>query len=51
MLLNGFSGSSDGKESAHNAGDPGSILVVEKTLESCLDNEEIQPVNPRENQP
>ena len=25
MLLNGFSGSSDGKESARNAGDPGPI--------------------------
>ena len=44
-------GGSDGKKSACNAGDPGSILVVEKTLESCLDNEEIQSVNPRENQP
>ena len=27
------------------------ILVLEKTLESPLDNQEIKPVNPKGNQP
>ena len=27
------------------------IVVLEKTLQSPLDNKEIKPVNPKENQP
>ena len=33
MLLNGFSGSSDGKESAHNARDPGPIPGLGRPLQ------------------
>ena len=54
-----FPGSSSGKESACNAGDPGSIPGSERfpgegngyPLETPMDCKEIKPVNPKGNQP
>ena len=48
--IEGFHGSSAGKESACNAGDPSSIPGLEKTLESPMDCKEIQPVHSKGDQ-
>ena len=38
LILKGFTGGSDSKESACNAGDPGSILIQEDPLEKAVAN-------------